>query len=1007
MVAPAAAATATGMETGTATATAMATGTGMATATFARTRRCLSAARTVEVTRRLYRSGESEYPIDGQLCRLRDVHEFLMDTGLGAKAYAIIEQGKIGMILSSRPADRRQLIEEAAGVTKYKARRRAAELKLEAAQQNLTRLDDIVFELERQSGSLKRQAGRARRYRRLLEQVRQWEKVLFGGRYRELAAAIESIRARLSDGRVRESAAAARVTVAETDVARFRIDLVEAEARATTARESVHACELDITRREQQREFDRQQIDNLDRRLVEIRSELEVLELRREPGRRALDERRQAAARAHEERRQAAGELQRLESNHAAARQEVEGLEGDVEAARAEVFAALSAATALRHVVENAEEARDRVAEALARLDIEAAELDAERGRVEAGRAAAADGLDRARQAADAAATARLAREAELAEARGERDRRVSSLRALEDELTAWAARLSSLEDLERTRAGYSDAARMVLAQANGRIGQMGAVADYLEVPPQYERAVEACLGDLLQHVIVRTQAQAVAGIDLIREENAGRCGFVVLDEVAPAGTAGPEPGGAPLVALREVLHARGPHGAAVEAAVGDAWIAERFEDAAAAARGVAAPIATLSGDVLRGPHLVSGGSRDEGRGILAVKREIRELGERIAEARAARERCAAEVASLEAIMARAGEAVAALADEHHREDKAIVGFELQLQRAREDAGRLQETAQVLETERRRGDEERRSLDARQLEARDSIARLEGEQRTVDERLSHAQRRLCEAREAIESLGVRVADARASYAALVERATALDADLARLDEASRELDARVEACRTSAGDVERGREARRAAVAEAERLLDADLGRLDALHAGVRSAEDAVGDLRQNVDAGEAAILEARRTLDGVHAELGDLEVSRATAESDLAHLAATCVERLQTTLDEVVAELDRTVDAGGAAHDAAAAAGAEPEEPADEETGEAVQPDAAPAAPPSTPEERIAELRARIDRMGPVNMMAIEQFDELSTRHAFLTTQVAQNRLLARKVDFWCPLAV
>ena len=139
--------------------------------------------RDVEVTRRLYRSGESEYLIDGEVCRLRDVHELLMDTGLGAKAYAIIEQGKIGMILSSRPTDRRQLIEEAAGITKYKSRRRAAELKLEAAQQNLTRVDDIVFEVEKQRGVLKRQAAKARRYKRLREELRRWEKVVFAGRY--------------------------------------------------------------------------------------------------------------------------------------------------------------------------------------------------------------------------------------------------------------------------------------------------------------------------------------------------------------------------------------------------------------------------------------------------------------------------------------------------------------------------------------------------------------------------------------------------------------------------------------------------------------------------------------------------------------------------------------------------------------------------------------------------------------------------------------------------------
>ena len=146
-----------------------------------------SVAREIEVTRRLYRSGESEYLIDGRICRLRDIHDLLMDTGLGAKAYAIIEQGKIGMILSTRPTDRRQLIEEAAGVTKYKARRRAAELKLEAAQQNLTRIDDIVFEVDKQRGTLKRQAAKARRYQRLRDELRRWEKVLFARKYRQLA----------------------------------------------------------------------------------------------------------------------------------------------------------------------------------------------------------------------------------------------------------------------------------------------------------------------------------------------------------------------------------------------------------------------------------------------------------------------------------------------------------------------------------------------------------------------------------------------------------------------------------------------------------------------------------------------------------------------------------------------------------------------------------------------------------------------------------------------------
>ena len=159
-----------------------------------------------------------------------------MDTGLGAKAYAIIEQGKIGMILSSRPTDRRQLIEEAAGITKYKARRRSAELKLEAAQQNLTRLEDIIYEIDKQRGSMKRQAAKARRYTRLRDEMRRWEKVLFARRYRSLSEAIESARARLNEARTNEAAASARLAEVENELGRIRIELAIGRRRGDRRR---------------------------------------------------------------------------------------------------------------------------------------------------------------------------------------------------------------------------------------------------------------------------------------------------------------------------------------------------------------------------------------------------------------------------------------------------------------------------------------------------------------------------------------------------------------------------------------------------------------------------------------------------------------------------------------------------------------------------------------------------------------------------------------------------
>ena len=795
--------------------------------------------RHVEVIRRLYRSGESEYLIDGQICRLKDVHELLMDTGLGAKAYAIIEQGKIGLILSSRPADRRQLIEEAAGITKYKSRRRAAELKLDAAQQNLTRVDDIVFEVEKQRGTLKRQAAKARRYRRLREELRRWEKVLFARRYRELSSSIDGTRTRLAQGREREALAAARVAELEGALGRVRIELAEAEARATAVRERAHARELETQRREQQVELHRQQVAALESRTAEMDVEVALLETRREPGRIQIDERRQASAQAETERREALATLAAEQEAHQAALRDLEGLDGDVEAARNEVFAAINAATALRHAIQSATAARERVSQTLGTLEVEESDLRIEREALASARLAAEDGLREAQAAHSRAHALRATHEAALVAARSEHEALARELRAREHELAGATARLRSLEELDAERAGYGDAARVVLAQANGAVGQLGAVADYLDVDRQYERAAEALLGDLLQHVIVRSHEHAQAGLRLVREHNAGRCGFLVLEggaETSDEPRTAPAPG---LRSLGEVARATGPYAREIGEALGEAWIAESYEDAAAAVRESGVAIATIGGDVLRGTHLVYGGAAAEARGILATKGEIRELRERIAAERDAVSALAARVAALGDAIVTTQQAIGAAAVDLHQHEKAIVGFEAQLARAAEDATRLSRRGEQLSLERRRAEDEGVQLDARQVEARESIARIELEQRAADERLNTAQRRLFAARETVDRISHRVSEAKAASARLTERASALEAEVHRLEDAARELDARIVQLRAERNDKDQKRSSLVEAIAEGVRALDADIHALEELRAAVRVEEDA------------------------------------------------------------------------------------------------------------------------------------------------------------------------
>ena len=944
--------------------------------------------RDVEVMRRLYRSGESEYLIDGESVRLRDVQDLLMDAGLGIKAYAVIEQGKIGQILSARPTDRRQLIEEAAGVTKYKSRRRAAELKLEAAQQNLTRVDDIVFEVEKQRGALKRQAAKARRYRRLREELRRWEKVQFALRYRVLGESIETARAQLDDARARETAAAAHVAEVEAMLERLRIELTEADSRATAAREAAHAHELEIGRLQQQIEFDKQQVQSLSTTAADIDAEIRALDARREPARIELESRTQAAARAVAERDAAADALRAEEAAYAELQRNIEGLEGDVEAARSEVFAAVNAATALRHAMEHAAAARTRIAEQIGRLEVERGDLDIEAERAAQERVEAETSMRRAQEAMEALRLKRAASESELAGARTDRDARLADLRLRERDLAGMQARLASLEELVAARAEYGDAARRVLAESNGDVGQMGSVADYLDVDKGYERAVEASLGDLLQHVVVQSHAAAAAGFQFVRTNDAGRVGFLVANApVAPITTpAFPDH----LTPLTDVVRISGPAADAIRSALVSTAIARDFDSARQAAEITTAPIVTLDGEVFRGAHVVEGGTRAEARGILTTRREIQELRERAAAETLAVERVREEIGALDVAIATAESSILSLQEELHRLEKSSVGFELQAAGAAEAIERVRRKQEQIGIERRTAEEELRSQDARHEEARESIARIQSEQRTADDLLNSAQRRLFEAREAMQAQAARTSEAKAAHAALVERASALATEVQRLEESARELETRIQ---TRRDDLHRN-ETRRAALTESigasQTTLDAGLLAFDELRDRVRTADEASQTLRTAFEGLEGRIRDARRALENVRSEAAQLDVTRATAESDLAHLASSCMESVQASLDEVAAEVAELEKEGVLA---AAQPVDDAPEPAEVE-GDASAPVDDTAPPPAaaaramSADEMVVDLRAKIDRMGAVNMMAIDQFDDLESRHAFLTTQ-------------------
>jgi chromosome segregation protein len=340
------------------------------------------------------------------------------------------------------------------------------------------------------------------------------------------------------------------------------------------------------------------------------------------------------------------------------------------------------------------------------------------------------------------------------------------------------------------------------------------------------------------------------------------------------------------------------------------------------------------------------------------------------------------------------------------------------VEHATDESARLVQKSEQLARERHQAEDERDALDRRREEAQTSIARLEDAQRLADERLTAAQRRLFEAREGAQELSRRAADAGAVHAALVERASALTSEVQRLQEAAAEMEQRAAAL-TRELDEARGRvEELKTAVVTGQARLDTDVLELDRLRQGVMAADDVVSSLRARTDELDAMIKEARLALDAIRAVVSELDVARATAEADLSHLAYTCEDAVHVTLDEVVLEVEQLEKDGHATPDATVINAADEGEDDDDAVASpqasavSLADDLRLATADSakrtlSAEEAISALRGKIDRLGPVNMMAIEQFDELETRHAFLTTQrkdltesIAQTAEAIKRID-------
>ncbi len=917
------------------------------------------------IGRRLYRSGQSEYLINGRVARLRDIQELFMGVGLGPNSYAIIEQGRIGQILSSKPLERRAIIEEAASVTKYKTKRRLAEAKLESSKLNLARVNDILIEVEKQLASLRRQASKARRYTELREQMRTLLRQVLAGKAGELEAEAGRIEQRLGEIAAQEAKSTARLQQLEAEHERLaaRSYALEGEIRQNQNQLGQTALELDRT--ENRIGFNRE-------RAAELAARNE--QLARAAEQNAAQQAQLGAALAAHIATLAALRAEHTRLHEALHRQAAEGVAlAEEERATAPRIAQLrcradelaNALARLHAECAQAEQALAHCAEDRARRQALLATLTEQaqqsRTREAEARAARDDAEAESRRLADALA-ALHARRAEFRRQQAETSERFDRLR---EQLADARARRTSLQQILDEHI-YSASAVQKLFAANGEgsargFRAVGVLADYAEVEEQYEAAIEQFLREELEYVVVETFDHARAGIALLRDEVGGRASFFV-DSLRPYSGRQDEPAttltALPGVVARldRLIDFRDPLGAAAKRFLPRLRSAYLVENAAVAERLATehadCQFLTPDGTCYQG-RIVTGGRVSEA-GPLATKRQLRELETRIA---ALEQEAATVQATLAALghqlreteqelvahTARQLEAGKALAAASHAWQQACAEcerFETQLADARAELVRLQES----ET-----DAQARAAQAAAERDRATAARAE-----VEAEAARAAERLAELRATLQAHQEGTATQRAALAALAERLAAAEARHAQL-----------------VAECEQARQ-QQAALAAQHVTQAAELAELEA---ATRQQQ-----LRQQVLAAEKTRLEERRTaleaeweqtrvrlveledaLRQLRQQLGDLreqrsqqEIERARNQAEREHLRTACLEELHLHPEDLLAQ------------EPARLAGAEL----------------------AAAEASYRELRLRVESMGPINMMALEEYNECEQRYQFLTRE-------------------
>ncbi|MDX9971675.1 MAG: chromosome segregation protein SMC [FCB group bacterium] len=919
----------------------------------------------VQVTRRVYRSGESEYLINKAPCRLKDIHEIFMDTGIGTAAYSMVGQGKMDMILSSKPEERRYLFEEAAGIIKYKSRKKVAMRKLDSAEQNLLRLGDIIAEVERQMRSLKRQVNAAIRYRELSEGLREYEIRSVFLKYSVLVGNIDQLRASFAEAGVTYEKLNTETAQLEARYQELGLAKLEVDRILTARRETVYDIATEMDKIERQVALLRQQIDFSKEQQQQALREHDLFKDRAANLQGRIAETHTRGTGMESEAAECRAALDEKERAHAEASERVAATEQHLEALRAQGVERLNFRAKTQTELETLNVGLDNI-ESQLRVIYDRQESEGKRHEdllerhtaiqaQEAEKRAALAELDAQRTAAAEDQANKTKRMREVNEAwQNHRERKSST-----------EARLHSLRELRDAYEGFAQGVRAVMLAKQNRLaeapGIIGPAGDLLSTEKNYERAIEAALGGNINNVIVEHAEDAKAAIDFLKKHQAGRVTFLPLDTIRSSGR---DEG-------RNLLGKRGVVGmaidmvqfeqrihSAVEYLLHSTVIVETLDDAIRITRENSRfpRLVTLDGEVVSGSGAVTGGRmKNESRGMLGRSAEIAELEDRVAVAEREIAKLATEGQGLQeaiqALTARVRELDTARAalDREWRELGVVVA------RQTADLENLTSSGDALSKQRDTLCARREELEAKRREALERAGSLEMDDEAVERATAEAQEENARARQALSVCADELTELRVKVAALIQRIEQSTRDHEREqrehEEAVREAQRRLE--------LNTQFEGQQATLAEEVAL---QLERAKALSETKGEAQEKVVEAENNrnkmLDESEKLekrLRELRDLTRAAQANVHQLEIKLRHDEDRIVFFQERISTEYHINLATLTAEEVGTDDL-------------------DDETRE----------------QKVEDFRRQLERMGPVNLGAIEEYDAMEKRHEFLVTQSA-----------------